>query len=202
MVSVEDQIMNVPPAAQPLLRFLPYLYIAALVAAGWYIWDRFTPAPAPVNQYQPAPEAKPVIAIPKVNIHPKDVKVYAQPAKAALKLPPNLQADPNTYALSAVKIKPDLHPQTIVTTLNAETGETETLVRRDPLSWFAPEQTGEIRLGYGYKYSSLDKGRLGGVTRLSLREDLLQVKALHAGINASLDSDGQLFAGAGVGWKW
>lgn len=191
---------------QPVARALPYLAIAALVAAGWYLWDRFTPAPAPVNQYVPATAPRQLALVPKVAIQPKQVKVYAQPAKAKLKLPPQMQQDPNIYALAATKVKPGLHPQTVVTTLNAVTGETETLIRRDPLPWLRPEQTGELRLDYGYKsVPSFAKDGWGGfnrVTRLTLREDLLQVKALHAGINASIDSDGQMFAGVGVGWRW
>jgi hypothetical protein len=35
-----------------------------------------------------------------------------------------------------------------------------------------------------------------------LREDLLQVKALHLGLNASLDTDGAWFVGVGVGYRW
>jgi hypothetical protein len=30
----------------------------------------------------------------------------------------------------------------------------------------------------------------------------MQVKALHFGANATLDSDGELFAGVGVGFRW
>lgn len=188
---------------QPVARALPYLAIAALIAAGWYLWDRFTPAPAPVNQYVPATAPTQLALVPKVAIQPKQVKVYAQPAKAKLKLPPSMQQDPNIHVITAAKIKPGLHPQTVVTTLNAETGEIETLTRRDPLPWFRPEQTGELRLDYGYKtgYGMRDVG-VEKIVRLTLREDLLQVKALHAGINASIDSDGQMFAGVGVGWRW
>ena len=189
-----------------LKQYLPYALIAALIFIGYKLWDHFTPPPAPVSHYVPATAAPQLALIPQTTLQPKAVKVYAQLAKAALKLPPAMQADPNLYALSATKIKPDLHPQTVVTTLNAETGETETIIRRDPLPWLAPEQTGEIRLDYGYKNTpSFAKEGWGGfdnVARLTLREDLLQIKALHAGINASIDSDGQMFAGVGVGWKW
>jgi hypothetical protein len=37
---------------------------------------------------------------------------------------------------------------------------------------------------------------------MMVREDLLQVKALHLTANAALDSDGQIFVGGGVSWGW
>jgi hypothetical protein len=71
----------------------------------------------------------------------------------------------------------------------------QTFTRREPLPWLRAEQTGAVSLLYGYK-----NGRPIG--RMMVREDLLQVKALHLTANAALDSDGQIFVGGGVSWGW
>lgn len=189
---------------EALKKFLPYLIIATLIALGIYLWDRYTPPPAKINEWVQAKPAAPLATVPLIGVQvTAPVQVYAPRAKTKLKLPPALQQNAGVHVLAATRVKPDLHPQTVVTTLNSKTGQTETLIRREPYPWMSAEQTGEIRIDYGYKmgFSSPDKGRPGGV-RLSLREDLLQLKALHLGINASIDSDGQMFAGAGVGYRW
>jgi hypothetical protein len=167
------------------------LFLGAL--GGWY----FTagPAPAATDKWTPAPPAKQVAVIPKQEIKPPKVKVYTPMAKQTLDLPDEIKRDPNLYVLQATKLPSDTHPATVTTIVDQNTGEVQTYVRREPLPWFAIEQTGEARIDVGLK---------GGQTigRLSMREDLLQVKALHAGINASLDSDGEIFIGIGVGYRW
>jgi hypothetical protein len=192
------------PTPHPASRILYPVLIAAPIALGIYLWDRYTPPPAKINEWVQAKPAAPLATVPRVGVTvTAPVQVYAPRAKTKLKLPPALQQNADVHVLAATQIKADLHPQTVVTTINSETGASETLIRRDPYPWLAAEQTGEIRLDYGIKtgFSSPDKGRPGGV-RLSVREDLLQVKALHLGVNASIDSDGQMFAGVGVGWRW
>lgn len=166
-----------------------------LLIAGTIMW-MFTPAPEPVNEWKPATPDRTLNNVPKVDIAPKKVRVYSASAKTKLKLPPAVQDDPHTHVLGSARLPKDTHPQTVVTTINEQTGEVQTYTRREPLPWLAVEQTGELRLGYGIKNG------MARAVRLTLREDLLQVKALHAGINASIDTDGQYFAGVGVGWRW
>lgn len=175
--------------------------IASLIAATWIaavvaaLWWYLTPPPAQVGQWTTATTAPQIKNVPDATITPAKVIVKAPIAKKKLKLPPEIQDDPNKHVLDAVRIKKDTHPVTVTTVIDEATGEVKTIVRREPLPWLALEQTGELRLDYGWK---------GGqqVMRLSLREDLLQVKALHAGVNLTLDSDGDYFVGAGVGWQW
>jgi hypothetical protein len=159
-------------------------------------WNYFRAKPAPIGSVviaKPAPELK---NAPKQDIMPPKVSVYTPPAKKKLDLPADVQDDPNKYVLGSAKLPADTHPHTVTTVIDAKTGEVRTYDRRDPLPWLAAEQTGEIRIDYGYKTG------LVKVARISLREDLLQVKALHAGINVAIDTDGAWFAGAGIGYRW
>lgn len=152
--------------------------------------------PAPVDEWRPAKPDPVLRGIPTQDITPPKVKVYAPAAKKKLKLPDPIQEDPHTYVLTSARLTKDTHPQTVTTLINDQTGEVQTITRREPLPWLALEKTGELRLDYGLK-RGLDR-----VARLSYREDFIQVKAFHAGITAAIDSDGEYFIGVGVGWKW
>ena len=188
----------------------PYLTLAgaacAILAAGWWIYSMRLPSVVPIKQWMPATPATQTILIPKVTIQPPRVEVYAPAAKTRLKLPEPIVADPAAHVIAATRIEAGDHPSSIVTLIDERTGATETLVRREPLPWLAARQTGEIRLDYGYRnapsFAKEGWGGFGGIARLSLREDLLQVKALRLGAPAAIYSDGQMFAGAGVGWLW
>ena len=166
--------------------------LCVFVVAWWY----FTPESAPIGKTVIATSAPELKKIQRQNIKPPKVQVYGPSSKAKLNLPIGIQDDPSKYVLGSVKLPNDTHPHTITTVIDEKTGEVQTFERRDPLPWLAAEQRGELRIDAGIKNG------LTRTARLSLREDLLQVKALHAGINASLDADGQYFVGVGVGWKW
>lgn len=159
-------------------------------------WNYFRDKPAPVGTTVLAKPAAELRGVPRQDIAPPKVPVYAPPAKKKLDLPADVQNDPNKYVLDSVKLPNDTHPHTVTTVIDEKTGEVQTFVRRDPLPWFKPEQTGEVRIDYGIKNGGIR------VARLTFREDLLQVKALHVGVNATLDTDGQYFVGGGVGWRW
>lgn len=174
---------------------LAALATCLLLAAGC-AWWYFTPAPVPVDEWAPAEVAPQVESVPKQDIKPPRVRAYAPAAKAKLRLPDGMLNDPSIYVLGSSSLPSDTHPQTVTTVIDEQTGEVQTIVRREPLPWLAAEQHGELRLDAGVKNG------LAKVVRLTLREDLLQVKALHADINASIDTDGQYFIGAGVGLKW
>ena len=176
------------------LKHYGILLIGLVVLA--LAWNYFRSKPAPVGTTIVATPAAELKNQPKQDIAPPKVSVYTAPAKKKLNLPADVQDDPNKYVLGSAKLPADTHPHTITTVIDAKTGEVQTYDRRDPLPWLAAEQTGEIRIDYGYK-SGLVK-----VGRLSLREDLLQVKALHAGVNVAVDTDGAWFAGAGIGYRW
>jgi len=160
------------------------------------IWYIFTPKPASVGEWHQEPSAPEIKGIPKENITPSKVAVYSPIAKSKLDLPPDVQNDKDKYVLSTSKLPTDTHPQDVVTIIDKNTGNTETLVRREPYPWLAAEQSGEFRFDYGMKNGGVKVGRF------SLHEDLIQVKALHAGINGSLDTDRTYFAGVGLGYRW
>jgi hypothetical protein len=170
--------------------------IVMVLVAGLVLW-LFKPTPQPVDSWHPAEPDKRLSDVPRVDITPPKVPVYTAPAKRKLKLPDEIKDDPNKYVLTSARLPKDTHPQTVTTVIDAQTGEVQTLYRSEPHPWLAVEQTGELRVDYGIKsWSGLR------VVRLSLREDVLQIKSFHAGINASIDSDGAWFVGVGVGWKW
>lgn len=179
-------------------RIIVYL---ALIVACVMLWSSFTPSPAPVSQWQPAKVAPVVDAVPTVQIEIPKVTVFSAPAKAKLKLPDAIVQNPDAHVIAATQVKPDLHPQTVVTVINSATGESETITRRDPYPWAAATQSGELRLDYGYKFDHFASGGKM-IAKLTLREDLLQLKALHIGATASLESDGTMFAGVGLGYRW
>jgi hypothetical protein len=175
---------------QHYIELLIGLVILALV------WWYYTPKPPPVGDTVLATPAKELKGQPKQDITPPKVPVYTPPMKKALGLPVDVQDDPKKYVLGSAKLPKDTHQHTVTTVIDAKTGEVQTYDRRDPLPWLAAEQTGEIRIDYGFKNGLVKVGRL------SLREDMLQVKATHAGINAAVDTDGAWFVGAGVGYRW
>lgn len=178
------------------MNWKAYLTAAAILAGAILLWYEMKPAPAPVNDWTPAKTAPQIAAVPKVDINPPKVKVYAPAAKKRLNLPAAVQQDPHTHVLTATRVPADDHPQTVTTLIDDQTGAETTLVRREPLPWLAAEQRGELRLDYG------TKGGVRRVGRLTFQEDLLQMKAVHAGVNATLDTDGEYFIGGGVAYKW
>jgi len=167
------------------------ILLAIIAFMGFKLWQHDS-ATSPVGIYGPATQAPEVKLIPKVTTHPKAVKVYAHVAVAHLKLPDSMK---NQEVLEATQVKADTRPQTIVTTLNPDTGEVTTIVRRDPYPWMAAEQTGEVRISYGFR-------GIARIARMTASEDLLQIKGINLGVVASLDSDGQHFLGAGVSYRW
>lgn len=167
--------------------------VLAIVAAAWW---HFRPHPAPVGETIPAEQASELVGASTQTIKPPTVKVYTKAAKTKLRLPGSVQDDAGQYVLTSSRVTADDHPHTLTTIIDEKTGEVQTFNRRDPLPWIAVENSGELRIDYGLKNG------LTRVGRLSLRESLLQVKALHAGANASIDTDGAWFVGVGVGYKF
>lgn len=183
----------------------PYRVVAVAlcaILAGLFWWFWLKPEPGPVGEHVAAKVAPQIEDTPKVAVAVPKLKVYAAKAKDKLQLPAADVSNPQIHVIESSRVAPDLHPQTVTTLVDASTGETHTLIRREPDPWLAPRNTGEIRLDYGYKAGGVAGGGFDKVARLTFREDLLQVKAFYAGVNASLDSDGQGFFGVGVGYRW
>jgi hypothetical protein len=199
--------------------------VLILVLVSVVIWDHFKPSPAPVGQWGAAETSKLVSDVMKEQLKmSKTLTVYAPAAKKKLDLPPEYQKDPKQYVLAATTLNPDYHPQTTTTLVNSETGESTTITRREPYLLIAAQQTGEIRVDYGYKRSATVETGTGNsyligigqwqtiantikmetkrVARFTLREDLVQVKGVNLGGTLSVDSDRDGFIGVGAGYRW
>lgn len=179
-------------------KFKPTLILLFALAILTVAWWYFTPPPAPVDEWKPAKQDKRVKGVSKKTIKPEDcgVVVYDPPAKDKLDLPDEVKKDPKKHVTAAVTVPSDEHPQSVVTVFDESTGETSALTQRMEFPLIATEQRGQVWLGYGLRNGGARVGRI------LLREDLLQVKALHLGLNASLDTDGAWFVGVGVGYRW
>ena len=137
-----------------------------------------------------------IINTPEQEITPAKVVVRAPVAKEKLKLPADVKRDESIYVLDSVSLPKDTHGHTITTVIDSDTGKVATYDNREPLPWVSGEKSGGVRFDYGIKSNT------GLVGRLSLKEDLFQVKLLRAGVNGSVDTDGQFFIGAGAEWQW
>ena len=169
--------------------------LSALVAA-FLVWHYAKPQSAPVGTWTVAKPAPELARVPTQTLQCKPVVVYSQAAKSKLNLPSTVQADTGQYVLNAAQVPAALRPQTMTTMLDERTGKSVVLVKSDPYPWIAAENTRELRLDYGFK-RGFDR-----VGRLSFTDDLLQVKGVHLGGSISADTDGSLFIGGGLSYRW
>ncbi len=179
-----------------MLTVRTMLIVVAVAACGvcaLIFWPA-TPTSAPrISVATPAPELRQ--AAPTVVIKPSMVRVHSPAAKARLKLPAAVSADAGQHVLAASQVRADERPHTLITLLDERTGEATTFDRADPLPWLAPETRGELGISYGIRDGM-------PVGRLSLRQNLLQLKSVRLGATATLDQDGQWFAGVGAFYRW
>lgn len=188
----------------PLLsraRVAGEVVLLAAVAALWWQHSRVRPAPVGVQvAARPNPA---VVSAPVVPVKPKVVYVYVPAAKKKLALPAEVQASPSTYVLGSTKLSESDRPQTVTTTINTRTGRSETFVQQDPYPWLAAENRRSVSLSYGLKgYSMLHGGGTAWVYRATVRDDLVQAKALHLGVQLSADSDASYYAGVSLTYKF
>ena len=166
------------------------LALAAIVI----LWNRQTPAPAPVDTWTPAKTAPEVKYIPKEIIKIKEVIVYRDVAKEKLDLPAEIKNDPKVHVATSVVIEPS-DRRTNITTLLNESGEFTTYQKSLPYPWFKFEDTKRITIIQGWRDTQ-------SMTRLSGSWELLQTKAFHWGVNGSIDLDGQKMVGASVSYRF
>lgn len=119
--------------------------------------------------------------------------------KGALKLPPAIKDDPLQQVIAATHVAADEHPQTVTTTINTDTGETETIIRKEPLPWVAWSDRGGVAMYAGLKSGS-------PTVRLQVHQELFSIKAVHFGAVASLDQsqngNQDSFIGIGAEYRW
>jgi len=173
-----------------------YIWLALVIGMA-IVWYLSKPDTAPVGEYIPAKVAPPVKHVPMVEITPKKpLHVYHPSAKKKLKLSDEQINNQAIVVVAANQVLSDPHPQTIVTTLDQNTGQFKSITRRDPYPWMAAEQTGYMRIGYGFKSSGAK------VVRLAASEDLVQILGWNIGGDGTLDSDAQWYGGVHAMYRW
>lgn len=166
------------------------------------LWQNYKPA-APAGgdsvpvQSSPVVKKAPVVAV----AIKAPVKTFQGQTKVQLKLPPIIIADAAEQVIAASKVTADLHPQTVTTVINTDTGAVQSFVKTEPYPWLAIENRGEASVIYGYKFRAGDFVPKP-VGRLQVKYDAVRVKALTVGVTASVDSDRDAFAGVSVSYKW
>jgi len=174
--------------------------IIVALALGYGYWH----SQQPVADTTVAVESKPAAAVARtkrVSTPVKSVQTYEPRAKADLKLPAAIIADADKQVTSATTIPPSERRVTVTSVVDVQTGETKTYQKPEPYPWIAVESRGEARLDLGYK---IDRRTLvpAVVGRLTVTHSFLQLKALHAGVNVAVDTDGTAFAGVGLSYRW
>ncbi len=174
-----------------------------IIVGGWFALAAVIAAinaKVPVNVSVPATPAVEIRSAPTVRVSSAPVRAYRGDAPARLKLPPEVLANPAQQVIAAAQVRATDRPQTVTTVLNTETGDAQSFVRQDPYPWLAIETRGEARLAYGYKYST--NGQIARVARLGVSYDAVRIKALTAGVVATVDSDGSAFAGVSIAYRF
>lgn len=189
-------------------RYYPHTLLILLAVISAVLWLRNWREESAANQVGQtvvAARANEVRDVPKVEVEvKKPVKVYNGGAalKNGLKLPAPVAEDTSVEVLASSKIDGrDDHPKTITTTINKETGESETYVRTDPLPWFAMSSRGGVGM-----YGGLKNGE--PAVRLEARQEIFTIKSLHFGAVASIDQPisgpvgRDYFIGLGAEYRW
>ena len=183
-------------------RNLIYIVLAAIVFIG--IWKKFTHEETVSNPPATVVEAKvnPIVAKEEkvdatINTPQKTVKVYKESAKARLTLPKDI-LDSSTKVITASSVVTESERPTEVTSvLDTNTGETTTFVTPKQYPWFALENKGEVNIDYILKTGSNDF-----VIRATARENFVNIKGIHLGGVAQIDSTGEGSVGVGATYKW
>lgn len=173
------------------------LALGAALAYGiaWYV----RPVSIPAGITVPAIPAAEVKDEPKVDVVVKSpIKAYKPGVKGSLKLPDSVVSDEAKHVVASSRTAADERPHTITTVVDSATGEVTTHDRTDPLPWVAVNTKSEIGVFYGLKNGEQ-------ALRIEGRQELLQIKALHAGVIGTVDATRQGvdgFIGAGVWARW
>lgn len=179
------------------------MLVLVLAGVGYVLWEKYNISKPPASGESVIATVAPAISnAPTVAVTIKaPVRAFQGKTKEKLKLPEAVQKDPDQQVIAASQVQADLHPQTVSTVVNTETGKVETFVKIDPYPWLAIENRGEIKMLYGMKYQSFDHAT-HQVGRLQFGYDAVRVKALTVGITGTLDTDRDAFLGVGVSYKW
>jgi len=173
-------------SARTIIEILAGVFLSIL------LWNSTRDHPAPVGQYvapQKAPELK---IIPTEQLTCKPITVYVPIAKTEVDLPAEVAQDTNKFVLDANTIKSDRHPQELVTVYDDKSGKVTSLIREKDYPWLQALQTGYIGVGYDFNHSEYTA---------FVHEDLLAIKALRFGVDASAARSSISYGISGA-WGW
>jgi hypothetical protein len=127
------------------------------------------------------------------------VRAYRTAVKHKLKLPQAVQDDVAQSVVSVSQVAAGDHPQTVTAVLDTTTGVTTQYVKEEPLPWAGMQQHSEAGM-----YAGVQDGQ--PAVKVYVRQELLQVKALHLGaIAEATQVQGRgldTFAGFGIWARW
>lgn len=158
-----------------------------------------TPGTSVAQPLPPAVSAAPSLEIPetKTPTRPPIRAIPKTPAvRAKVKLPPAIFDQADTYLMATGALAAEERTYTLSSILDRRTGETTVHARAEPLPLFSlSTDHGAAGLHYGLKNGD-------PVWRGSLSQEVFRIKQLRADATATLDSDGEWFAGVGAKIKW
>ena len=140
----------------------------------------------------PSPPSKDLAKVDKETLKCLPVVVYKERAKDKLGLPQEVVAAPEQRVLGATQVKPNERPTTVSAVLNTGSGETTFYQRLDPLPWIAFNRRYEV----GISYLPLNSEKIDNLIELDGRIEVIQVKAIRAGVTGAVDSNGEYRVGA------
>jgi len=168
------------------------VFACAIAMLAWWQWPKTPPsASIPLS---PAMEVRNEDKTTLTNAAP--AKVYSAKVKAKFTLPDAVQSDPAQHVSAVGKLDTMDRPYTVTAVYDEDTGESSVYARADTLPWVSATQRGQVGLHYGIKNG------LRPVTRISVSQSFLSIKALQLGGAGTLDSDGQWFVGVGINYRW
>lgn len=171
--------------------------LAALVGGAIVVAGCWWNAHKPFSPAVPGATAKELAGFTKERQDCVPLESYPAPVKKRLGLPHAVAANDSKRVVAASQLPAGDRPRTVTTTVDTATGEAQQWVREDRLPWLRPERRNAVGMAYGWR-----DGYAAPVARLEGRVDLLQLKALHAGVVGTLDTTGGWFAGVGVVYRW
>jgi len=168
--------------------------IGTLLIAGlaWAVLHK----PVQPNNTQTAQTSPELAGVSKTEITPPKVIVYVPESKKKLNLSADIQNDDKKSVFDSSQIPESDHSTTVTTLIDEDTGKPVTVYSENPLPWLAATRYKYIKISYGMKNAGVMVGRL------EFTDDLFQVKAIHFGINATLDTDSDYFIGAAISFKF
>ena len=168
-------------------RLIGYGLIAGLLIAA-VVWAYLSIKPS-LPSIESAP-SKDLVKVNKEILNCIPVVVYKDKAKDKLGLPSAVVAAPEQRVLGATQVNPNERPTTVSAVFNTTSGETTFYQRLDPLPWLDFNRRATLGVAYGFK-----NDHDGAAIRVYGKLELLQIKALKAGLMGDVDNARGWFGG-------